>query len=193
MYRLAALPLVILAGIALLATPADATTVNVSIIDDAFSPVTVTVQQGATVKWQNNGQSVHTTTSLPLQSFWDSGDLSHGQTFSQPFPNAGTFRYECTIHLFHGVVKVRMAKSGSAGSGWTVRWSTASSAAGHNFDVVVKRPGQSGFHAFRSATTALKAFFNPTKAGTYKFEARTRIASSGAKSGFSPVLTLTIS
>jgi hypothetical protein len=75
-----------------------------------------------------------------------------------------------------------------------VRWSSAlSTPASRNFDVQIKRPGQSVFHAFRRMTTALKAFFNPAKVGTYKFRARTRITSSGMTSGFSPVLTLSIS
>lgn len=198
MFRLAALPLAILAGIALLATPADATTVNVSIKNLAFNPATVTVAQGGTVTWTNNESSnvVHTTTSDQL-GFWNSGDLSPTQNFSesQTFLNAGTYAYHCMHHSFmHGKVKVPMKKTGSAGSGWTVRWSSASSApAGRNFDVQIKRPGQTTFRSFRSATTTLKAFFNPTKAGTYKFRSLTRITSSGLTSNFSPVLTLTIS
>ena len=47
--------------------------------------------------------------------------------------------------------------------------------------------------SFRGMTTALKTFFNPTRSGTYKFEARTRITNTGNTSGWSPVLTLTIS
>ena len=191
MFRLAALPLAILAGIALLATPADAASVHVSIQPDAFNPKTVTAPQSATVIWTNTDGIAHTSTSD--DGFWDSGNIAAGHTFSVTFRNAGGYGYLCTIHGFTGTVRVPMKKSGSAGSGWTVRWSSASSAAGHNFDVQLKRPGQSAFHSFRSATTALKAFFNPTKAGTYKFRSRTRITSSGKTSGFSPVLTLSIS
>jgi plastocyanin len=191
MFRLAALPFAILAGIALLATPADAASVHVSIQPEAFSPKTVTVSQGATVIWTNTDGIDHTSTSN--DGFWDSGHIMAGHTFSVTFRNAGNYSYLCTIHGFTGTVRVPMKKSGSAGGGWTVRWSSASSAAGHNFDVQIKRPGQSMFASFRSGTTALKAFVNPAKAGTYKFRSRTRITSSGNTSGFSPVLTLSIS
>jgi len=198
MLRRAALPLAILTGLALFATPAAAATAQVSIKNLAFNPTTVTVAQGGMVTWTNNESTnvVHTTTS-DQPGFWDSGDLSPTDHFSETktFLNAGTYAYHCMHHSFmHGKVKVPMKKAGSAGSGWTVRWSSASSApAGRDFDVQIKRPGQSTFRSFRSATTTLKAFFNPTRAGTYKFRSLTRITSSGMTSNFSPVLTLTIS
>jgi plastocyanin len=190
--RAAALPIAILAAIALIATPAHATTAPVSIGDSAFAPAAITVQQGAAVKWTNNGQFVHTSTSL--QGFWDSGNLAPGQASTQTFQNAGNFSYECTIHHFRGVVKVPLKKTGTAAHGYTLRWSSAASPpAKRKFDVQVKRPGARAFVSFRSATTSLKAFVNPAKAGTYKFRARTRNTANGMTSGWSPVLSLPIS
>src|SRR5262249_19652599 len=54
--------------------------VDVSIRDFTFTPASVTVKMGSTVRWTNNGPSAHTTTSD--MGVWDSGVLS---------PNAGTF------------------------------------------------------------------------------------------------------
>ena len=193
MLRRAALPLAIPTGIALFATPADATTVQVSIMNTAFSPKLITVSQGDTVTWTNMDGFDHTSTD---KGFWDSGHIQPGHQYKQTtaFFNAGSYAYVCTIHQMHGTVRVPMTRSGSSGSGWTVRWSSASSTpAGRNFDVQIKRPGSTTFRSFRSATTALKAFFNPARTGTYKFEARTRITATGKTSDWSPVLTLSIS
>jgi plastocyanin len=198
MLRRAALPLAVLTGLALFAPPADAATVQVSIQNFAFNPPTVTVAQGGSVTWTNNEPSDsgidHTSTDL---GFWDSGHLSPGGgtfTETKTFRNAGTYAYICTIHQMHGTVKVPLIASGSPAHGFTVRWSSAASApVNRNFDVQVKRPGATKFAGFRSATKALKAFFNPARAGTYKFRARTRIVSTGQTSGWSPVRSLAIS
>jgi plastocyanin len=194
MLRRIAFPLAILTGLALFATPAEAATVQISIVNFGFSPTTVTVPQGGTATWTNNDGTAHTSTSN--DGFWGSPHIAPGTKFSEStaFLNAGSYGYHCNIHPeMHGTVKVPLIKTGTAAHGYTLRWSSASSAAGHNFDVQIKRPGQSTFTSFRSGTTALKAFVNPAKAGTYKFRSRTRITSSGKTSGFSPVLTLSIS
>ena len=201
MLRRAALPLAILTGLALFATPAEAATVQVSIGGPlgnfAFHPKVVTAQQGDTVTWTQNDTVAPQHTVTSDQGFFGSVHLNQGDTFSErpAFLNAGTYNYHCSIHTeMHGTVKVPLIKTGSATHGYTVRWSSASSTpAGRNFDVQIKRPGAAKFGPFRSGTTALKAFFNPTKAGTYKFRSLTRITSSGTASGFSPVLTLSIS
>lgn len=193
MLRRAALPLAILTGLALFATPADAATVPVSIMNDAFSPQVATTTIGGTVTWTNDDGVDHTSTDV---GFWDSGHIHPGAGYSQinAFRNAGSYAYICTIHNMHGTVRVRMTRTGTSTSGFTVRWSSAASTpVDRNFDVKIERPGSTAFTSFRSATPALKTFFDPTKAGTYKFEARTRIVSSGKTSGWSPVLTLTIS
>src|SRR2546427_5855774 len=42
----------------------------------AFSPATLTVKVGTTVKWTNNGSTAHTTTSdATPQPIWDSGTV----------------------------------------------------------------------------------------------------------------------
>ena len=200
MLRRAALLLAVLTGLSLFTTPADAVTVQVSLVNISYEPATVSVHQGGTVTWTHNDTSVqnivHTVTSD--QGFWDSGDLSLGQMYSQTnaFLNAGSYHYHCMHHptLMRGIVRVPLKVSGSPSNGWTVRWSSAASTPAHrNFDLEIKRPGAASFTSFRSMTTALKAFFNPTKTGTYKFRARTRNTSNGMTSDWSPVKRLSIS
>ena len=78
-----------------------ATVWPVSITEFAFTPPTVNVAQGDTVIWTNNGSFRHSSTSgtggIP-DSIWDSGLLSPAATFSQTFPNIGSFPYFCTVH-----------------------------------------------------------------------------------------------
>jgi len=71
--------------------------VNISIEDFSFDPQTVTVSQGATVVWTNEGAETHTVTSA---GNFDSGDISPGETFSFVFDEDGTFDYFCQPHPF---------------------------------------------------------------------------------------------
>ncbi len=69
---------------------------EVSIANFAFSPDTLTVKVGTTVKWTNNDSTAHTVTADD-KSF-DSGNLDPGKSFSFTFKQAGTFSYHCKIH-----------------------------------------------------------------------------------------------
>ena len=82
---------------------------DVTIQDFSFSPATLTVKVGTTVRWTNNGPSAHTTVSD--NGVWTSGMLaapgggggyggggSAGGTFSFTFMTPGTFGYHCAIH-----------------------------------------------------------------------------------------------
>ncbi len=83
--------------------------VGVTIRDFSFSSAAVTVKVGTTVKWANNGPSVHTATSNT--GTWDSGQLSGptsgdpyygggspGATYQYTFMAAGTYDYHCSNH-----------------------------------------------------------------------------------------------
>lgn len=67
----------------------------------AFSPNTLTISAGTTVKWTNKDGITHTVTSgLPgaPDAIFDSGNLGNGSTFSYTFNTKGTFKYYCKIH-----------------------------------------------------------------------------------------------
>ena len=95
--------------------------VDVSIRDFAFSPASVAITAGMTVRWTNNGPSSHTTTSD--NGVWGSGTLappggggggggyssrspssvslsasSTGGSFQFTFMQAGTYPYHCAMH-----------------------------------------------------------------------------------------------
>jgi plastocyanin len=81
---------------------------SVTIQDFTFTPATVTIKAGSTVRWTNNGPSAHTVTSD--SGVWASGVLgapgggggygggSSGGTFDFTFMQPGTFPYHCSIH-----------------------------------------------------------------------------------------------
>jgi plastocyanin len=84
--------------------------IPVSIVDFAFSPDSVQLNPGDSVKWTNNGTYTHTSTSGVngvWDSLWDSGNLANGATYVHGFPAGGKFRYFCRHHAnMKGVVVV---------------------------------------------------------------------------------------
>lgn len=74
------------------------TTIRVDIGAMTFSPATVTVKAGTTVKWTNTDYySPHTITADNGSSF-NSGNIASGSSFSYTPAAAGTFPYHCNVH-----------------------------------------------------------------------------------------------
>jgi quinohemoprotein ethanol dehydrogenase len=62
-----------------------------------FTPQVVSVPQGTTLTWRNDGSVIHTATAA--DGTWDTGDISGGGgTGSVLFDTPGTFTYNCTPH-----------------------------------------------------------------------------------------------
>jgi plastocyanin len=78
-------------------TPGGAPMTDVSVVDFSYSPATINVQQGATVRWTNNGAAPHTVSSVPAGQF-ESGNMNSGQTFQFTFNTPGTYNYKCAYH-----------------------------------------------------------------------------------------------
>jgi plastocyanin len=77
-------------------SPPPSGTVGVTIQDFTFSPASLTIKAGTTVRWTNNGPSAHTTTSD--MGVWSSDVLSVGGTFDFTFTQPGTYPYHCSLH-----------------------------------------------------------------------------------------------
>jgi plastocyanin len=82
---------------------AGAATIDVTIAPDGafvFSPSSVTIQPGDTVRWTWD-DDFHSTTSGPPgmpDGVWNSGVLNTGSVFTHTFNAVGTFPYFCTPH-----------------------------------------------------------------------------------------------
>jgi len=104
------------------ATPALAQgkTVEVSMRNNPkaiFSPATVNVKVGDTVKWTNPGIITHTVTCDPAAAVdkanevlpegvapFDSGNMEQDGTYSHTFTTKGTYKYFCKLHEAMGMV-----------------------------------------------------------------------------------------
>ena len=84
---------------------------TISIRDNSFSPASLTVDPGTTVRWVHNGSAIHTATSGTRNNpdgLFDSGDMRNGDTFEFTFSNSGTFDYNCIYHAgMDGTIVVR--------------------------------------------------------------------------------------
>jgi plastocyanin len=104
---------------------------SVAIADFSFAPATITISQGDTVTWTNNGPTPHSATG----GSFDTGIFPAGQSRSHTFNEAGTFSYICTPHpQMKGTVVVQASQSGdtpdSSGTGDTGAGTGDSGAAG---------------------------------------------------------------
>ena len=89
-----------------------ASTPNITVLDNSFSPRTDSVAVGTMVTWTYNGPIVHTVLS-DTGSELNSGDMNSGnRTYSHTFNTAGDFYYYCFYHGLPG-------SGGSFGSGMT--------------------------------------------------------------------------
>ena len=68
-----------------------------------FKPKALTVNKGATVHWKWSSNAPHNVT---FSAKKHSGTGSSG-TYKRTFKKAGTYRYVCTIHGFHGKIVVK--------------------------------------------------------------------------------------
>jgi plastocyanin len=80
----------------------------VSMKDNVFLPESLTVVQGDTVEWLNEGFLVHTTTSGSEcgpdgDGVWNSGDISPADSFDFVFDDVGEFPYYCIPHCLLGM------------------------------------------------------------------------------------------
>jgi LPXTG-motif cell wall-anchored protein len=86
---------------------------SVTIADFSFTPGTITINQGDTVTWNNNGPTPHS--AKANDGSFDTGILKKGQSGSHTFKEAGTFSYFCQPHPFMKATVVVKAASESAG------------------------------------------------------------------------------
>jgi hypothetical protein len=121
--------------------------------------------------------------------FFDTPPTSGGATRTILFRSAGTYGYHCSIHtMMVGRVTVPVSATGSSQDGWRLRWLAGDTPKNRSYDVQVRRKGTKTWTYFRRATTRATGRYEPGP-GTWQVRART--FKGAAKSGWSPVRTLT--
>lgn len=91
----------VVVNVQLVACPGSGTT-DATIQNFAFSPGTLTISANTIVKWTNNDSTTHTVTSttVPANGSFDSGNITPGTSVCFKFTVAGTYQYHCSIHTF---------------------------------------------------------------------------------------------
>jgi plastocyanin len=84
------------------------TTRDIWIYDSFFSPATMTVKAGTTVRWINYGQHSHSVASQDGE--WDSGPMKRGAEYSITLNNPGTYNYFCRYHPNEMTAKIVVTK-----------------------------------------------------------------------------------
>jgi plastocyanin/FtsP/CotA-like multicopper oxidase with cupredoxin domain len=77
--------------------PAATTTRDVAITSTGFSPSSITIKVGDTVRWTNQDNTTHDAMSDD-HTAWGSPNLPPGKVWSRIFAQPGTFGYHCHIH-----------------------------------------------------------------------------------------------
>lgn len=78
---------------------------KVEIVNFAYDPDPVTIEEGGKVIWQNEDSAPHTATAD--DGSFDTGTLDEGKLKSETFKEPGTYAYICSIHpQMHGTVEV---------------------------------------------------------------------------------------
>jgi plastocyanin len=85
-----------------------ATTREVWIYDNSFSPPTTMVKAGTTIRWVNYGYHNHSVTSAA--GLWDSGPIRRGAEFKINLKEPGTYQYVCRYHQRQMVATITVTK-----------------------------------------------------------------------------------
>ena len=73
-------------------------TVDVKIDNFSFSPATITIPAGTTVKWTNRDDIPHTVVSDASPPLFRSKALDTDDSFAMVFDKPGTYHYFCGLH-----------------------------------------------------------------------------------------------
>jgi plastocyanin len=71
--------------------------VTIHIRENSFSPSSLNITEGTTVRWVNDGRNTHNVTPDSGKAY-GSGNLKPGRSYVHTFPDAGSFAYYCTLH-----------------------------------------------------------------------------------------------
>ncbi len=68
----------------------------INVTEYVFVPNTITIRQGESIRWINNGTVTHTSTSDT--NIWDSGNIAPQGNYVRQFSSGGSFPYHCSLH-----------------------------------------------------------------------------------------------
>jgi plastocyanin len=171
---------------------------TVSIYAGYYSPAAVKVAMGGSVQWTNTTGTSHTVVSdVSFIAGWFFPTTivkPHTTSSALTFPAAGTFLYHDSSNAaLHGKVKVPMTADASVVSlGTYVHLTLGTSATvGTVYHLVYGRLNGGAWQLVDN-TLATSTTFHPNAAGTWQLHTCLHQALSGASTGWSPILTVTV-
>ncbi len=86
---------------------------TITMVNESFSPSSLTVTPGTSVTWKNNDSVTHTSTS-DTPGIWDTGDILREGSKTTTFNTVGTFKFHCSIHptTMTGTIVVETGETG---------------------------------------------------------------------------------
>lgn len=73
---------------------------EVNIKNFAFSPASLSIKKGTTVKWTNSDDTAHTVIESDNKTGPSSSLLGKNQSYSFTYNEVGTFAYKCSVHPY---------------------------------------------------------------------------------------------
>jgi len=194
MFRRVAVGVTLLMVLSTSSTSASGLIVNTSKANE-FQPKKPTINIGDEVVWHNLNSFGHTSTANAF-SLWSVSIPASTNSSPVVFNVAGTFAYHCTIHTFmNGKIRVRMSTTPTTGTlltQFTIKVANNGLGAGSGFQYSIERKAPGGSWMGWANITAPTAIFQPGKTGTYQFRVRLLRTSDLKASGWSPILSISI-
>jgi hypothetical protein len=164
--------------------------------DTGFAPAVADLSDaGAAAYWvfPASDSASHDLTDGTGFGLFDSGTKAPGSTYAFAFPASGT--YTVTDRSDGATEKVRVPIELVADYGQRqveLSWASQAPPAGARFQVQMMAPGSTTFANLWITTKTAHVIYRTLVPGTYKFRSRMRNNTTGATTGWSPILTVTV-
>jgi len=169
---------------------------NVTVTGAAFTPATLTVTVGDSVKFVNGTRKAHAPTPTNTYSWSGVTVPKHSSKTVTP-TQSGSFPYYCALHPagHHGTINVAMTATPLAGdinTMFTVTLGTVKAPGVLTHQLYGRKNGGSWILLKNTAEPTVTFKFGSYGAGTWEMQSRLHYNLGGGDSGYSPILTVTV-
>jgi len=163
--------------------------------DTGFAPSSANVSgPGAAAYWvvPASDRTSHRLADGSGFGLFDSGPVAPGSSYAFAFPASGTYLVTDKSDGASEKVSVPMLAIGNSGSRKVLEWANAAPPAGVRFQIQDIPPGGTKFIIFRNTRMTGSRLALQLPPGTYTFRSRMRDGTTGAATGWSPTVTVTL-
>jgi hypothetical protein len=163
--------------------------------DTGFAPSSANVSApGAAAYWAvpASDETSHQLVDSSGFGLFDSGPLAPGSSYAFAFPASGTYLVTDKTDGASEKVSVPMLAITNFGGRKMLEWANAAPPVGVRFQIQDIPPGDTKFILFRNTRTTGCRLALQLAPGTYRFRSRMRDGATGAATGWSPTVTVTL-